>query len=100
MEVKYIVAIVAGAIFAAMFIICVAVWLYTKHKQKILRESITKMYNDPALGKMEYDFAAYDEETNRILNASNSGGQITIDDIIENSAENEGLEEITGNYKP
>ncbi len=100
MEIKYIIAIVAGGIFAALTIVSLAVWFYNRHKAAVLRQKIIDMYNDPALGKMEYDFASYDEETNRILNASGGDGQITIDDIIENSAENEGLEEITGNYKP
>ena len=61
------------------------------------------MYNDPDLAKMEYDFASYDDRVERLISASNADGQLTIDDVMLEApaaAPDEGLDEITGNYKP
>jgi len=71
------------------------------------QEDIEKMYSDKNLVKMDYDFMEYDEETLKLLTEKNGyASQITIDDLITRSpadagkTEPEGLEEITGSYKP
>lgn len=101
--VQFIVTIVTVSLFALIFFVGVLVGLYHNAKQNELNRKITKMYNDPNLAKMDYDFSAYDEEITRIVSASRMEGQITIDDVLINgtaSPADEGIEEITGNYKP
>ena len=70
-------------------------------------EQLSKMYADPNLAKMEYDFAMYDEETERLVDrAMGKGGQASANPDGDQqlsflgAADTEGIEEITGNYKP
>lgn len=101
--VKFIIAIVAGSIFVLLFLIGVILYFYRASKEKALQESINNMYVDGVARNVDFDFSTYDEETARILSASMADGQLTIDDVIIDrtpTAPDEGLEEITGNYKP
>lgn len=103
MEVKYIATIIIAGIFAMLFLVWLGTYFYNNHKAQILQKQIKAMYNDPGLAKMEFDFASYDDRVERIITASHSDGQLTIDDIMLESpaaAPDDGLEEITGNYKP
>lgn len=100
---KYIFAIVMFSIFALMLLIWLVAFFYNKNKENKQREKLEQMYNDENLAKMEYDFVSYDEKTARLASASRTEGQLSIYDVIgENSVSSpeEGLEEITGNYKP
>ncbi len=102
-QVQFIVTIVTVSLFALLFVIGLLVMLYNNTKSRELNKKITQMYNDPNLAKMEYDFAAYDDETARMVSVSRMEGQITIDDVLIDgtaSPVDEGIEEITGNYKP
>ena len=71
------------------------------------RELLAKMYADPNLAKMEYDCAVYDEETERLVTrAVGRNGQIAANAEADQqlsflgAPDTEGIEEITGNYKP
>lgn len=103
MEVAFIVAIVAGGLYALLFLIALGLYIYNRSKEHELGRTITQMYNDKNLAKMEYDFATYDPQTARMVSASRADGQLTFDDVIIDNAmspQDEGMEEITGNYKP
>lgn len=102
-DVKYIVAIVAGGLYLFLVFIGFCVYVYTKSKQRALFRKIFEMYNDEKLAKLDYDYTTYDDETARIVSVSRTEGQLTIEDILFDGSANaadEGLEEITGNYKP
>lgn len=103
MGVQYIVAIAAGGIFTLLFLVWFGLYIFSKVREKALYNRICQMYNDENLAEMNYDFANYDDETARIVSVSRTEGQLTIDDVLFDATANsadEGLEEITGNYKP
>lgn len=103
MEVKYIVSIILGGIFVLLFLSGIFSYFYNKNKTRKQANKIKEMYNDPNLAGMEYDFASYDDRVERLISASNADGQLTIDDVMLEApaaAPDEGLDEITGNYKP
>ena len=103
MNAQYIVSIAAGGVFTFLFLIWLGVFIYSKVREMQLNKKIFQMYSDENLAKMEYDFASYDDETARIVAAPHTEGQMTIDDVLFDATANapdEGLEEITGNYKP
>lgn len=108
MEIKYIVAITTLCLFVVILLI-VAIITYHRKKEEWDRQiAIEKSLENPR--KMEYDFAVYDEETERLLaRGGKNDGQLTIDDVIGKARDNvdifgkiktEGVEEITGNYRP
>ena len=100
---KYILSIVVFAIFALMLMIWLCTFVYNKNRDIKRRNRIEDMYNDESLAKMEYDFAVYDDNTERMISQSSTESQLTIDDVLIDSAVtpvDEGMEEITGNYKP
>ena len=102
MEVQYIIAITAGGLFGLLFFIGICVYFSDKLKQRALMSKIAAMYNDSNLERIDYDFG-YDNETARIVSTSKSEGQLTIEDVLFDGAvspDDEGMEEITGNYKP
>lgn len=102
MEVQYIVAIVTAALFGLLFLVWLFSFFSSKAKHRELFSKIFEMYNDSNLERIDYDFG-YNNETSRIVNASRSDGQMTIDDVMFDAATgaaDEGMEEITGNYKP
>ncbi|MGN0818432.1 MAG: hypothetical protein ACI4L9_05615 [Candidatus Coproplasma sp.] len=116
MEPVYIVMICAGGVFLILLLAYFLV--YTKQKKIKLRESqkLLEAYSNGKITKMDYDLAFYDEETRKLLGGATEG-QVTIEDILSsdsasveevtkktdeaifNKIENEGVEEITGNYK-
>lgn len=105
MEAKYIVAIVACAVFIILLLVYAVISYRTRCEDAERRRVLKEMYTDPA--KMEYDFAVYDEETQRRLAHDDASvSQLTIDDIIGEGVDifgkidSDGLEEITGNYIP
>jgi len=112
LEFKYIFAIVCGGIFFIAFIACLVVTFRTKKREERRMAYIYNMYADKNLVKMEYDCAVYDSETERLLEMRDYGeGQISINEIMSHNStdtddtffvtvDTEGLEEITGNYKP
>ncbi len=103
MEVRFIVTIIIGGVFAALLMVWLCLYFLNKNKAAKQRKQIKEMYNDPDLAKMEYDFASYDDRVERLISASNADGQLTIDDVMLEApaaAPDEGLDEITGNYKP
>ncbi|MGN0814069.1 MAG: hypothetical protein ACI4MH_02410 [Candidatus Coproplasma sp.] len=116
MEPIYIIMICSGGVF---LILLTAYILYYAKQRKIKlneRQRLLEAYSDDKITKMEYDLAFYDEETRRLLGGATEG-QVTIEDILSsekssieeatkktdeaifNKIENEGVEEITGNFK-
>ncbi len=112
MEPKYIVAITAGGIFLILFLVFIILAAHRQKVEKRLQERLDKEYSNENLAKMEYDFANYDDETVKMLSADSekSETQVTIYDVLSEELaqpeevfgkiESEGMEEITGNYKP
>lgn len=101
--VQFIVVIVTCGLYALLFLIGLFVGLYRISKQNALSAELAEMYNDPDLAKMDYDFSGYDEEVKHAVSASGPDGQLTIYDVLKSGAVapvDEGIEEITGNYKP
>ena len=115
MQPIYIVMICAAALFTILLIAYILQADYAKKINMQKEESLEKTYSDKNLAKMEYDVAMYDEETRKLLNPQ-SDSQVTMDEVIEKddgkdedkpSAEeilfgkvdDEGMEEITGNFK-
>ncbi len=112
MELKYIVAIIGSGVFLIIFCAFLIVYFRNKKKNAEVERLIEKMYADKNLDKMEYDSAAYDEETKKIIaeRAITADDQLTIEEFILNShlheekkefekIVTESMEEITGNYK-
>lgn len=102
MELKYIVAIIAGALFLILFVVALVVYFKNRIKQKIFRANIADVYTDENLAHIDYD-CGLEEESVRIASASHPDGQITIEDVLFDGAvspADEGIEEITGNYEP
>ena len=99
--IQLVVSIVVGGVFVLMLMASILFYFHTRSIEEEKSGNIAEMYNDPNLAKMEYDLANYDEETKRILAGGGmDDGQLSIEDILDGSDEIEGLEEITGNYKP
>ena len=102
MEIKYIVAIVVGALFLILFVLAIVAHLKNRIKQKIFKAKIAENYRDENIVLIDYD-CGLEEDSARILAAVHSEGQITIDDVLFDGAlspADEGMEEITGNYEP
>lgn len=107
MELWQIMAIVLGAVFLITLLIFIVVYVRNKSSEEERGEQLAKMYADPNLAKMEYDCAVYDEETERLLTrAVGRNGQIAANTEADQqlsflgAPDTEGIEEITGNYKP
>ncbi|HIU80293.1 MAG TPA: hypothetical protein IAC67_05195 [Candidatus Coproplasma excrementipullorum] len=115
MQPVYIVMICAAALFALLLL------AYFKHAENAKKlnerkeEELQKVYSDKNLAKMEYDVAVYDEETRKLL-SPHADSQVTMDEVIEKDdgkeeekpsageilfgkVDDEGMEEITGNFK-
>ncbi len=113
MELKYIVAIAAGGLFLLLFLINLLVAAHRRKVERQLQDHLDEVYSDKNLAKMEYDSAVYDEETAKMIakHRQEDEKQVTIYDVLTDGKltppeevfgkiENEGMEEITGNYKP
>lgn len=111
MEPKFIATII---IIGTFVLLCLIFMIYALYKRSVYRRrqaELTKWYTDENLAKMEYDFAVYDEETERLLEgeAYAADEQVTIEDVLSEDppseevfgkVDGESIEEITGNYKP
>ena len=112
MDIKYIVAIVACSLFLLLLLIFIILGVQRKQKLKLQRQRLEQMYADKNLVKMEYDFLVYDEETEKIFAEQLERiGQMSFSDVdpstmsaasdvIFQTVDTDGLEEIVGNYKP
>ena len=103
MPIEYIIAIACGSLFAVLFVTNVIVYFIHAKKEARIREELEKMYADKNLVAMRYDFVAYDEEIEELTANAASGEEIKPTDEEEPSFSQmviEGLEEITGDYKP
>lgn len=107
MELWHILAIVLGSLFAIGLLVFILLYVRNKSREAERNEELAKMYADPNLAKMEYDFAVYDEETELLVtralgrngqNAANTETEQQLSFLV--TPDNEGIEEITGNYKP
>lgn len=108
--------ICAGGLFIILLFAYILHYINQKKIDKLNRQRLNEAYSDKNITKMEYDLAFYDEETLRLLGRATEG-QVTIDEVLTvdgatvdaatkktddaifNKIENEGVEEITGNYK-
>ena len=112
MDAQYIVEIVAASFFIVLLFTFVISYAVARSNEKNLRRKLDSVYLSNKLAKMEYDFAVYDQETEKILANIESAPveQVTIDELLNEKPvpaeevfakiDSEGLEEITGNYKP
>lgn len=113
MESIYILTIVACSLFFVLLVIFLSMYIVNNKKRKELQNELSKMYADKNAPKLDYDFAAYDEEVKRKLQGDGATeGQLTIDDVLQtsnlsasdetvfSSIDVENVEEITGNYQP
>lgn len=113
MDLIYIIMIAVGGLFLILLLIFVCMYINDKRKQNAKMTELHNMYEDKNSPKMDYDFALYDEEAERMLSkGALKEGQLTIDDVMNvnsgvmpdetvfASVEKEGVEEITGSYNP
>lgn len=127
MQTIYIVMIFAASLFAVLLLAYIIYACYTKRLNSRKLAELEKAYSDKNLAKMEYDVAVYDEETRNILDPK-PVTQVTMDEVIKkdkadsdddkksddsgnkeqqsdgeeaifSKVDNEGMEEITGNFK-
>lgn len=113
MEPIYIISIVAGSLFFVLLVAFLCTYISNNKKYRALQNELRQMYVDKNAPKLDYDFAAYDEEVKRKLEGNSvAEGQLTIDDVMQStgapvsdetvfaSVDVENVEEITGNYQP
>ena len=113
MQAEHIVMIIVGALFIVLFVVFLILYFRRKKSEAERKAEMENMFSDKNLAKMDYDCAVYDEETEKLLaQRKQSEGQMTIDDVINASTEEnigepvfqtvakEGMEEIKGNSKP
>lgn len=106
MDYKYIFVIVAAGLFLVLFLVFIALEVRRRRNRAALQLRIDEAYSDGNIVRMEYDFAAYDDEPSP--HTSSGDRQVTIYDVLSDGKgqfdfakiEQEGLEEITGNYRP
>jgi hypothetical protein len=116
MDGEDILLICAGGVFVLLFLAFIITALRASKIKKESDEAIKRSYMGDNLRKMEYDLAMYDEDKHRP--AKNGDSQMTIEEVLANQAknpeadssagsddalfkkvENEGVEEITGDFK-
>ena len=113
MQAEHIVMIIVGALFIVLFVVFLILYLKRKKSEAERKAEMENMFSDKNLAKMDYDCAVYDEETEKLLaQRKQSEGQMTIDDVMNASTEEnigepvfqtvakEGMEEIKGNSQP
>ena len=111
MESKYIIAIVAVGLFAVLFLIFFMMLAYRRNMEAKLQMYLHEAYSEKNLIKFNYD--AVDENAPPIIegrvsaiaelavarHAEQEEQQLQIDEVY-GKMEKDGIEEITGNYKP
>lgn len=116
MESEHILLICAGGVFLITFLVYLFYAAKRMKERKAGNLHLREVYGSKNLQKMEYDHAFYDEDARGLVYSGE--GQVTIDELIGSEAtnrdrggrqaedlifakiENEGVEEITGNFKP
>lgn len=102
MAVEHIIALSLLGVFAVLLFIFLIIYICTLRRNAKQMNEINKMYNDKNLTKMDYDFTLYDEDGEPAENVVSeaSGGAEEDTGVIFGRVDTEGIEEITGNYKP
>lgn len=102
MAVEHIIALSLLGVFAGLLLIFLIIYICTLHRNAKQMNEINKMYNDKNLIKMDYDYTLYDEDGEPAENvvSDDSDGVEEDTDVIFGRVDTEGIEEITGNYKP
>jgi hypothetical protein len=110
MEPKYIVAICAAGVFLALFVVFIVLTVLRSREKKRRNEEIRANYIDNDKLRLDYDFDFYGASGMPTPTQVTDDTQVTIYDVLESNKpasediyprkEMEGLEEITGNYKP
>lgn len=110
--------ICAGGVFVVLLLSYLVYYFGKRKKLKQKEYELSVAYSDENLTKMEYDLAFYDEEIHKLLRQAEPASQVTIDEVIGQAGTpaeetvrkktddaiftkigNEGVEEITGNFK-
>ena len=111
MEPKYIVAIVAVGLFAFLFLIFFILLAHRRRMEAKLQAYLYEVYSDKNLIKSDYDFSddevvqpfvvreARTSEHEDYKEENEDIQQLKMEDIY-GKIDSEGIEEITGNYKP
>lgn len=127
MQTIYIVFICAASLFVVLFLVYVIRACIARRNYLIRQRNIKQAYSDSNLAKMEYDVAVYDDEINNAdssdtkdkTTSEGKEADVNKEDKSDDSAEsqsddsadsdetealfekvdNEGMEEITGNFK-
>lgn len=116
MGTKEILLICAGALFLALLIAYIVISVRRNARRKEEAVMLSSAYTDGDIAKMEYDIAFYDVDMGDGTAKETPHHQMSIDDIesgddkakdgekaedaILTRVDEEGVEEITGNYKP
>ncbi len=112
LPVKYIIAIIGLSIFAVLCVIFLVDYIKLKKHDEEQQKKIDELYSGLRAGKPDYECTVYDKETEEKIKRfqEHREGQMTIDDVMPVSSndsdtligkfDNEGMEEITGSYKP
>ena len=111
MEPKYIFAIVAVSVFAFLFLIFFILLARRRKMEAKLQAYLYELYSDKNLVKRDYDFSGEETPHSFVVREERSADgekfedekddmqQIKMEDIY-GKIEVEGIEEITGNYRP
>ena len=110
MDPKYIFAIVALSLFFVLFIIFFAMLARKRRMEARLQAWLYEVYSDKNLIKMDYDSADEDEPVQSLTVSAADAAPAQDEkkeaeepvktDELYGKIEIEGIEEITGNYKP
>ncbi len=117
MGTKEIMLICAGGLFLALFIAYIVFAVRRNARRKEEKIHLGSAYSDGEIAKMEYDIAFYDVDMFDVSAKEIAHHQMSIDDIetmpdrqddeknaaqdaILTRVDDEGVEEITGNYRP
>lgn len=114
MGTQEIMLICAGGLFLTLFIIYIVIAVRRGSKLKREKLRLTSAYTEGDIAKMEYDIAFYDVDMFDMSKKETPEHQMSIEDIenasvssddskkaaILTRVDDEGVEEITGNYKP
>ncbi|MDE6868401.1 MAG: hypothetical protein K2J83_04580, partial [Clostridia bacterium] len=88
MEPQYIVAIISGSVFLVLLLVYIILRVLGNKKALKERARLSEIYNDESLAKLDYDFAAYDEESTELLDGQiKREGHTTIDEELDSPQE-------------
>ncbi len=103
LTVENIITLSILGVFVLVLLAFLIVYICSVNRNAKQMRELQMMYIDKNLVKMDYDFAIYDDEAETsesvVADVAESGEEAS-DDVVFGKVDTEGLEEITGNYKP